>query len=284
MYEFLPQAVQEALRNVNGKYLYEIRLRSNRPIQVNHEGRYVYLGQFGLTERADGAMECSEKDVEECVYKAGNYSVYSVEEQIRNGFVTTKEGARIGLCGEYVFEHGQPLALRNFTSLCIRIPHEIVGCAKEVYHSCMSDKVRNVLIASPPGLGKTTLLRDLARTISEKTRKNLLVCDERGEISIGNLGATCDVLKYADKTTAFSSGIRSMRPDVIITDELSDGDAAALKKAKDAGVFVVATAHLTDISEAARLYGGLFERYVFLKEDEIGKIKGVYDALGQPLV
>ena len=121
-----------------------------------------------------------------------------------------------------MFEKGVPLSIRNLTSLCIRVPHEILGAGDLLYQRCMSDKLHSVLVCAPAGLGKTTVLRDLSRLICEKKALNVLICDERGEISMGNVGETADVLRFCDKTTAFDAGIRCMRPEVIITDELED--------------------------------------------------------------
>ena len=252
---------------------------------VKHiDGKYQYLSPLGVTERKEKALRCGIADIEDCVYRAGNFSVYSVEEQIKQGFLTANGGVRLGLAGEYVFDNGKPLAIRHFTSICIRIPHEIYGCASEIYGRCMSEKLRNLLIASPPGLGKTTILRDLARIISEKTRKNILICDERGEISAGNVGEYCDVVKYSDKPTAFVAGVRAMRPDILITDELSEGDCKVLRQVVDAGVFVVATAHFSDISYIKSPYVDIFERFALLDSQEIGKVKGVYNENGEVIV
>lgn len=281
MLEFLPQNVKNGLRRLNVERVYEIRLRADKPTTVNYAGQYRYLGEYGLTERVENAVRCDMDEIANCVFRAGQYSVYSVEDQIRRGYITALQGERIGLAGEYVLEKGQPLALRNFSSLCIRVPHEVIGCGMEIYRRCMRDQVRNVLIVSPPGLGKTTILRDLSRILSEKTKSNVLICDERGEISAGNTGETCDVLKFVDKATAFEAGIRAMRPDIMITDELSSTDCAAIEKAVAAGIKVVASAHFSKISHIKSPFLGLFERYVVLDEREIGKIKGVYDEEGR---
>ena len=281
MLEFLPQNVKNGLRRLNVERVYEIRLRADKPTTVNYAGQYRYLGEYGLTERVENAVRCDMDEITNCVFRAGQYSVYSVEDQIRRGYITASQGERIGLAGEYVLEKGQPLALRNFSSLCIRVPHEIIGCGMEIYGRCMRDQVRNVLIVSPPGLGKTTILRDLSRILSKKTKSNILICDERGEISAGNTGGTCDVLKFVDKTTAFEAGIRAMRPDIMITDELSSTDCAAIEKAIAAGIKVVASAHFSKMSHIKSPFLELFERYVVLDEREIGKIKGVYDEEGR---
>lgn len=283
MLEFLPQNIKNALKNINLQTVYEIRLRAEKPTMINVLGEYHYLSAYGITSYQERAIRCDVHDLAECVLKAGNYSVYAVEEQIRRGFLTAAGGERIGLAGEYVFDRGQPLTIRDFTSLCIRVPHEVLGCGQIIYQSCMSDKLHNILLCSPPGLGKTTILRDLARIISQETQKNVLICDERGEIATQNFGDTCDVLKYSSKNVAFEAGIRAMRPDVIITDELVKDDASAVSRAIAAGVIVIASAHFATFSHIDPSLSALFDNYVFLDEKIIGKIRAIYDRSGREI-
>ena len=132
---------------------------------------------------------------------------------------------------------------------------------------CPQNKMRSLILLSPPGEGKTTLLRDLSRLVCGRKKLNVLVSDERGELSAGDLGETADVIRYADKLTAFTAGIRAMRPDLIITDELLPEDYAAVRRAMQGGIFVFASAHLTreeDVPEK------LFSRYIVL--DGLGRI------------
>ena len=281
MLEFLPQTIKDALNCLNLAQVYELRLRVNAPIRVNYQGKYQYLGAFGVVGQAKNALQCALEDIEECVYRAGKYSVYSVEEQIKQGYITAECGERIGLAGEFVFENGKPLALRNYSSLCIRVPHAIKDCGLQIYNKCMSDKVRNLLLMSPPGLGKTTILRDLARIISEKTLKNVLICDERGEIALEGIGPTCDVMRFADKTTAFEIGVRAMRPEIIVTDELSAKDCVAITRAVDAGICVLASAHFVSMQSVGKEFRGIFDRYVVLSDSVIGKVVGIYNKLGE---
>lgn len=276
MLEFLPMRIANALKNLNINLVYELRLRAGKPVRVNYAGRYRLLGEYGLTERKDGALKVTGEEIEQTVYRAGKFSVYAVEEQIRRGFITAEHGERIGLAGEYVFERGQVLAVRNFTSLCIRIPHEIAGSSKEIYEFCFSRGVKNTLIASSPGVGKTTILRDLAKRLSEAGAGNILICDERGEISALPCGDSCDVLLYADKTTAFEAGIRALRPDVMLTDELSARDCGAVERAISGGVKVIASAHFSEPNGVPPPFSELFDYYVFLNETSIGQIKGIY--------
>lgn len=276
MLEFLPLKIKNAIAHLNLQYLYEIRLRAGQPTMINYQGKYQYLSALGVTAHKGKGVKCTMQDITDCVYRAGKYSVYSVEDQIKQGFLSAEDGVRIGLAGEYVFEKGQPLALRNFSSLCIRIPHEVRGCAQEIYTICMSDKVKNLLIASSPGIGKTTILRDLGRILSLNTAKNILICDERGELAFGEFGETCDVVKYADKDTAFLAGIRAMRPDVIITDEIGEKDCFALEKAVIAGVKVIAAAHLSKFADLLPKYKEIFDYIVILNEEKIGEVKEIY--------
>lgn len=283
MLEFLPSKIKNGLRYVNLQHVYELRLRVDKPATVNWKGQYQYLSEYGLTGNRQKAIVCTAEDLSDCIYRAGDYSVYSVEEQLKQGFLTAAHGERIGIAGEYVLDKGQPLALRNFNGLCIRVPHEVIGCGGEVYKRCMSDKVGNLLLTSSPGLGKTTILRDLARILSENTKKNILICDERGEISIGTVGETCDIIKFSSKEIAFEAGIRAMRPDIIITDEITPHDLKAIEKAVFAGVQVIATAHYAEITRIAEPFFALFDYFVLLNEREIGKIKGIYNKQGKEL-
>lgn len=283
MLDFLPKKIKNSIQNLNTKYLYELRLRALKPTLINYAGEFQYLGERGITNIADKAIYCSIEDIEDCIYRAGNYSVYSIEEEIRKGFITAKTGERLGLAGEYVFDNGKVLAIRNFTSICIRVPHEIEGCSQTIYNCCMSDRVHNLLLMSPPGLGKTTILRDLSRMISEKKGLNILICDERGEISVGNTGKTSDVIKFANKESGFEAGIRAMRPDIIITDELSERDYFALQKANVAGVSVIASAHFLDIKHLPKSFLEIFSRFVLLNEKKIGEIRAIYDNSGNIL-
>ncbi len=274
MLEFLPPRIGDCLKYLNRNLLYELRLRADKPLLVNYGGDFAFLGALGLCT-PENALRPTEKEIGDTVYAACGYSVYAVENQLRRGFVTAEHGERIGIAGTVVYEGAAVLAVRDITSLCIRIPHEIRGCAEEIFQRCLADELRSVLILAPPGEGKTTILRDLTRLVSERTQKNVLVSDERGELSAGDLGETVDVVRFADKLTAFTAGIRAMRPDVIVTDELLPEDYAAVRRAVESGIKVFASAHLKAFADVPEKR---FERYVLL--DGLGKVGDVLDSEG----
>lgn len=275
MLEFLPPRVLGCVRHVNLNCLYELRLRAGKPLSANLGGNFVFLGEHGPCPK-NSALVPTAQEIEEAVFQASGRSLYAVENELRQGFLTAN-GVRIGIAGSYVYEKGSVLAVREITSLCVRIPHEILGCAREIYDKCLSKGLCSLLIIAPPGEGKTTILRDLSRLVCEKTDCNVLVCDERGELSAGDLGETSDCMKFADKLTAFTAGVRAMRPDLIVTDELLPSDYPAVERAVRAGVHVFASAHLFRPEDAPK---GLFARCVLL--DGLGRVGGIFDGRGEP--
>ncbi len=290
MLDFLTDKFKDAIRNLNGNLLYEVRIRANKPTLVNYGGKYCLLGPFGIAGSASGALRACYADIEEIIYRASEFSVYSVTEQLRQGFLTGSGGERIGLSGIFVYERGDSFTVKEVTSLNVRVPHEVRGCSLPVYKACFSGGLSSVLILSAPGCGKTTILRDLARQISETGPINILIDDERNEISAAyrdfslDVGAYSDIIRYSYKREALACAVRAMRPDLIVTDELAGEELAEVARCIRAGVYVVASAHARDIASASQIpflgqamQEKLFDYYVVLAAGKIGEIEGIYD-------
>lgn len=262
--------------------IYEMRLRTGKRIMINYAGEYMQLGEVCRTEY-----------IEEIILRASGHSLYSVNEQLKNGYIAAPGGIRIGVCGEASIDAGTINTIRNISSLNIRVPHEVKGCADSVTRRCFNKGLSNVLIISPPGAGKTTLIRDLCRVASAMFPQiNILVIDERGEISGQNSGGvhfdlgSSDVMLGFSKSFGFSSGIRSMRPDLIVCDELKgDEDYGALYEAMSCGVNVVATLHASGLDDiylknnfGAILASRYFDYYVVLShKPSTGTVTGIFD-------
>ncbi len=292
MLNFLTENILSAIRNVNINLVYELRIRANKPVVLNYGGNYTFLGGRGITENIGGALVASYADIEKIIYRASEFSVYSVSEQLRRGFIAGAHGERIGLAGEFVYENGSVLTVKDVTSLNIRVPHEVRGCGEEIYRACFMRGLANALIVSAPGRGKTTILRDLARLISSHYLINILINDERNEICACNkdysldTGAFTDIIRYADKRDSLVCAMRSMRPDLIITDEVvSPEEADALAACVRGGITVIASAHCKDLESlltspvfARVLQEKVFEYYIVLSSAGVGNLSGIYDA------
>ena len=137
MLEFLPVALQNAVKRTGIENVYELRVRADCAVTASIRGKYVYFGENGVVAESKNAFVYGEREIADMIYGAGNYSVYSVEEQLRRGFVTASGGVRVGIAGEYVFENGKVLALKRATSICVRIPHRVPGAATKIYEATM---------------------------------------------------------------------------------------------------------------------------------------------------
>ena len=188
----------------------------------------------------------------------------------------------MGIAGDCVFDKNEIVTIKNISSLNIRVPHEIVGSAKKVWDFMFDGtRVYNTLIASLPTMGKTTILKDLLRIINDKLKTSVLVIDERGEFARIK-GEFLDFIRYSDKFYAFSVGVRSLAPKIIVTDELvSKKDWECVKTAVASGISVVASCHANDICELkTKTYfsNAIFDRLIFLNgTSKPGEIKSVYD-------
>ena len=230
----------------------EIRLRKGLPLVINFSDKAFFINETGtLTNNINKAVKVTDADIKEALELIVKSSLYTAENSLKQGFVTVDGGNRIGISGSAVITDNKISSLKNISSLNYRIAREICGASDNIINNIYRNgKVSNTIIISPPCCGKTTILRDIARHLSQKGVK-VCVADERNEISAVsegapgfNLGYSIDILEGASKTDAFKILIRSMSPEVIITDELGDDeDYFAIKKAISSGVSVIASVH-----------------------------------------
>lgn len=274
----MPTNIRQALTNINLNYLSEIRIRKGQPVIVEYKGEYKYLNPFGISECERGGLTVD--DISPIINSATCGCIYNYTEQMKSGFITVSRGIRIGIAGEYVTNGYQVVAIKNITSINIRIPHFVAGCADFIVKNLLFSDLHSTLLYSKPGFGKTTMLRDIAVTLGKRKKFNILVFDERNEISAidgegrgFDLGDKVDVIRCYNKKGAIASAIRAMKPEVIITDELyGDEDNEAVKYAIDCGICVIASSH---IEREENLKSLPFEYYV--KLTGVGKQPIIYD-------
>lgn len=237
-------AVEQALESGRAD---EIRFITDRPMQMTGKrGEQVFFKLPPFTRAEAGEM----------LEAVCGHSVFARERELLNGFVTLPGGARVGICGKPMFENGSVTRLTAVSSFNIRIPREIRGCAERFMGLFFEGSMPvSSIVAAPPGVGKTTLLRDCARCFSDgigvPRPLRVAVADERNELAgmvdghaAMNLGIRTDVMEGIPKAAAIPMLIRSMAPDVIITDELSGRvDTEAISEAAKYGIAVIASVH-----------------------------------------
>ncbi len=235
-----------------GDSLAEIRLRAAAPLTaVTLGGQYAVLPSGSLSQNAGGAYIVSQSDIKHIFQAVCDNSVYAYTEEIRQGFITIPGGHRVGFVGRTVSSNGTIESFREISSLNIRIAHEIIGAANNIMSRIVKDgRTLNTIVISPPNMGKTTILRDIARQLSNCGIKTA-IADDRGEIAAmykgvpqNDVGINTDVIDNAPKGEAIVLLLRSMSPQVIISDELSTtADTEAVLRAFGTGAAVIASAH-----------------------------------------
>ncbi len=268
--------------------LEEIRLRIDKPLMIHVNNQEKFLSIDGrIVNSPKLAYIVTSEDCEKALQLISKSSIYAFENEIKNGYITLKGGYRVGICGKCVLENGSIKTIVNVSGFNYRIMRQCIGVSDEImkYIIKYPNIVYNTLIISPPQCGKTTLLRDIARNISngmadlDFNGENVSIIDERSEIAAcfkGNpqndVGYRTDVLDSCPKHIGILMMIRSMSPKVIITDEIGKiEDILAIHEALNAGVSIITTVHGKDIEDIMRkkhiddmLNNREFDRYVIL--------------------
>lgn len=264
----LPASVDDRIRQLPDSILdkfEEIRLKTFQDTLVIGGGREISLHDRKLM---------TPEILDETLNRLLDYSYYAYEEELSKGYITIEGGHRVGICGTVTLRDGNVHLIKDISSLNIRRSRQIIGAAAKVIDSVCDksgNSIRNTLIISPPKCGKTTILRDLARTLSYRGYR-VGICDERSEIagccngeSSYDLGSRTDILDGCPKAEGILMLIRSMSPDVVITDEIGRReDVGAIEAALCAGVKTITTIHgssFEDVESSA--VGELIRKHVF---------------------
>ncbi len=290
--QILAKDVRRAIEREQLKWeeLQEIRLRVGHPVILLYQNE----------ERILRHIVC-ERDLNETMEYVSNYSLYAYENELRQGFITVEGGHRVGVAGQVLSEHGNVKKMKQISSLNIRISHEVIDCAEPIFpYITYNKQVCHTLIISPPKCGKTTMLRDVIRQISNGNRWvkgcTVGVVDERSELAgcyqgipQNHVGMRTDVLDCCPKAEGMLMLIRSMAPQVIAVDEIgSVDDVRAMEYAMHCGCKMIATVHGNSMEEIRKkpilddlIRKRRFERYIVLRNGKhIGEVDGVYDERG----
>ena len=283
--------------------LEEIRLRVGQPLMFVGGGgcRYLERGMARLTPEVTDAERLTEEDLQETMLYLCEYSRYAYVNQLRRGFLAMEGGIRVGVAGQYMPDAGCDGNVEYPMFFNIRVPHEKKDCARWVCPYLWNNQgIFHTLILAPPGVGKTTFLRDLIRQLSNREKcRGIAVVDERFEIAAAyhgipqnDLGMHTDVYSGYDKTTGCIHAIRSMAPEILAVDEIGgQEDAKTLSYAMRCGVSIVATMHAGSLEE----YGSMkdhqsvltacpFERLIWIARDaQGGRCYRLYDGQGELL-
>ncbi len=307
----LPSPIKEIVLNAWSTChgIEEIRLRKNKPLIIRFAKGEAFFDKNGSSSRdINGAFVVTPHLIESILRIISKNSLYALETELRNGFITVLGGHRIGFAGEIVLDNKSVKTQKNIASLNVRVARAVKDCAQKVLPYIIdpyNDRVLHTMIVSPPRCGKTTLLRDIIRNLSygitkpPLTPKHIGLVDERSEIAgcyLGvpqlDVGPRTDVLDRSPKHQGMIMLVRSMGPEIIATDELGgEMDIEAVQQVVNAGVKLLTTVHGDDFEQLyTRPYlrqlidMNIFERFVFLNKYGTGAwIKCILNGKGKSI-
>jgi len=285
-----PTELRQAIHlKVKGKWetLQEIRIRLNLPVELIFDDHAEWI-EDAIPRVTDATF---------LINQLSEFSLYRLEDELREGYITIEGGHRVGIAGKVITLESRVKAIQNITFFNIRIAKEKIGVAETVLSQIYDKKYLNTLIIGPPQTGKTTLIRDLTRLISTGTgissAKKVGVVDERSEIGASikgvpqhNLGLRTDVLDACPKAEGMMMLIRSMSPEVMVVDEIgSQQDIDALMEVLNTGITILCSIHGGSIHELKRrpslkpiFEQHIFERFIVLKrQTSMGRIWKIFD-------
>ena len=275
-------------------HIQEIKLRIGKPLIIIYRGK----------ERMWKDVIVTKEEIKETLEYISNYSLYAYEHELKQGYITIEGGHRVGMAGQVIMEEGKIKNLKYISSINLRISHEVKNCADKIFpYITYNKQMYHTLLISPPRCGKTTLLRDIIRQVSDGNMWvkgcTVGVVDERSELGgcyLGNpqneMGVRTDILDRCPKAEGMIMLIRSMAPQVIAVDEIgAQEDVHAIEYAMHCGCKMLATAHGYSMEEIQRkpIFEKLvqerrFERYVILSNRyQIGGFEAVYGENGSLL-
>lgn len=297
--ENLKQIIQSLKREFLEE-IEEIHIRVEKPLFIFAQRKEYLIRKDGsITDKIEESYFPKKEDIQHILERASRYSLYAFSEEVKNGFLTIEGGHRIGIVGRAVVENGTVKTIQNISALNIRISHEVKGCSDVVLRYVIENKnFYNTLLVSPPACGKTTLLRDMIRQLSNGKEgffegQTVGVADERGEIAgcykgvaQNDVGIRTDILDCCPKAEGMLMLVRSMSPRIIAVDEIGKKeDFIAIESIVNAGIQLLCTIHGNDLEDVKKreilgnmIKNGVFHSIVVLSaKKRVGEIQTIYN-------